>query len=290
MLAVNLRQTAEVAALVATSAAHIVESQRPIPTAALHGYWKQSRTRLRCWFAALQTLRAPVDGTVSPSGLSRQSQMVALCRDILVTEMLTRIWSTVLLAADRRRTTDDNRAAVESVFRGHLEARQEVLKLLADDGALPLDEQISLDRFRRRIERWTDALIGPLLGAYGVGAFAFDERRAGDFAESVEQQLLRGASDVLTPLLLAGVKAGFPAGSDADRERSMLNLAIVRSILAAYPTDAFGSDGKLRSSRQAQVERSSRHAESVPSTEAAAVPGLNFKNLRRSERRDRAGE
>ena len=197
--------------------------------------------------------------------------------------MLTRVWSTVLLASDRKKDSENTRPAVDSVFRGHLEARHEVLQRLAKDDLLPLADQISLDRFRRRIERWTDALIGPLAATYGVSEFAFDERRARDFAESAAQQALRGASEALTPLLLAGVTAAFPPGDEAEGERAKLNRSIVRSILAAYPPEAFGNDGRLKSATHGRLERSSRHPESPP-TGSTGIGGLSFIELRRRER------
>ena len=281
----NLRQTAEVAALVATSATHIVESPRDVSTASLHGYWKHSRTRLRCWFAALRTARHNAANPVHPNRHTPQQSLIALSREILVAEMLTRVWSTVLVAHDQRRQSDVARAAVDSVYRGQQEARHEVLALLADEGLLRLADQISLNRFRRRMERWTDALLGPLAAAYGVEEFAFDSQRAREFSRDGLQGPLRGAAERVMPLLLAGLSTAVPSQADADQERLLLNLAVVRSILSAYPAEAFGGQGMLRSPLAGQIERSARHPESPARIDGATSAGLSFIELRRREQR-----
>jgi hypothetical protein len=282
---VNLRQTAEVAALVATSAAHIVESPRSVPTSSLHGYWKKSRTRLRCWFAALRTARLNAANQVHPNRHTPQQTLIALSREILVAEMLTRVWSSVLVAHDRRQQSDFARAAVDAVFRGQQEARYEVLTLLAEEGILPPADQISLDRFRRRMERWTDALLGPLVAAYGVDEFAFDPQRAREFSRDGLHGPLRGAAERVMPLLLAGLSTAVPSQADADQERLLLNLAVVRSILSAYPVEAFGGQGQLRSPLGGQIERSPRHPETPLRTDGAKSAGLSFIELRRREQR-----
>lgn len=283
----NLRQTAEVATLIATSASHIVDSPQPIPAESIHGYWKQSRTRLRCWFAALRAMRTPPDLPSNDGAQGQTGRLLILCREILVAEMLTRVWSTVLVAADRQRQTDAARAAVDAVYRGHLEARHEVLLLLADDGVFSLADQISLDRFRRRIERWTDALLGPLVASYRVTDFAFDVSRAEDFAESALHSQLRDAAAPSVPFLLAGVAVAFPRSADADRERAVLSLAIMRSMLAAFPREAFVNDGRLKTATHGQLDRSSRKEEGPPPATNPATPhpprtgGLSFLEIRR---------
>jgi hypothetical protein len=168
---------------------------------------------------------------------ARQSQLVSLSREILITEMLTRVWSTVLTATDRQQHTTRAAATATNTYLGHLEARNEVLQLIVDDEALPAAEQASLERFRRRTERWTDALLGPLLADYGVDDYAFDADRAHDFSTSALQQKLSGTAKAQFPLLMAGISSAFPGESDADRERSLLNRTIVRSILSAYPEE-----------------------------------------------------
>lgn len=291
MIAVNLRQTAEVAALVATSAAHIVESPDPIPTESLHGYWKQSRTRLKCWFAALRAVQCQGGGSRQAFTSFQQDQIVTLCREILVAEMLTRIWSTVLICADQRQKAGHARSTAESVFRGHLEARHEVLELLTEDGVLSLADQMTLNRFRRRIERWTDALLGPLVARYRVAEYVFNEERARDFSENAHQERLDDATAAMTPLLLAGIASTIPTDCAADRERNMLNLSIARAILMAFPPEAFGNDGRLRSMKQGTIERSSRQTESPPPRESTGQSVLSFFELRRRERQqDQIGD
>lgn len=290
----NLRQTAEVSAIIATSAAHIIENPRSVPTESLHGYWKQSRTRLKCWFAGLRAGRTTPQGGLTTR--PQQTQLISLSREILVTEMLTRVWSTVLTAKDRHQGTNHAAATASNSYQGHLEARHEVLRLIADDHTLPAEDQASLDRFRRRIERWTDALLGPLLAAYGVEEFVFDEARAHDFAGNSLQQTLSGVTQAYVPLLVAGVTAAFPRESDADRERAGLNLAIVRSILAAFPKGAFPSGGQVTSAIPREGEWGSRQPEppahSFPDSQNAQRrspgKGLNFIEIRSRNLRDRS--
>lgn len=175
------------------------------------------------------------------------------------------------------------RSTVEDVFRGQQEARHEVLSLLSSDGLLPLDEQIALNRFRRRMERWTDALLGPLIAAWGVGEFAFDTQRAAEFSSDSQQGPLHSSAETLMPLLVSGLSAALPQQADADRERTMLNLAIVRAILSAFPDEAFGGRGDPRWPLEGAGERSSRHRPSPLRDAHAKIPGLSFVELRRRE-------
>lgn len=226
----NLRQTAELAALASLHAEEIISWPEPVPPESLHAFWKSSRVRLRCWFAALRSSQSSGnDDAVAPH---RLPERVGLARSILVAELLTRVWSAVLVARDRARSENVAGELVRNVFAGQLEARREVLKMLADEHRLPMPHAATIDRLRRRVERWTDMLLGPLVEKYGVTEFAFDESRACEAARSEPHPLLAPSDGAVARLTLVGLAHAIPRGPGNDRVGAGLDAAVAQSVLS----------------------------------------------------------
>lgn len=216
------------------SAREVIDGPLSLPEGALQTYWKISRIRLKCWFAALRTIPGRREW---PSQLStcETVRLGALSREILVAELLTRVWSTVLVARDMVRGENRTSSIARNVYLGQLEARRDVLTLLAGEDRLPQAQIVPLDQLRRRIERWTDLLLGPLLRDYRVSEFLFDETRARELAESWPGELQVGANVPTVQLTLMGLRQAIPQGMPADNPRASLDLAVARAVLASLP-------------------------------------------------------
>lgn len=240
----NLRQTAEVAALASMLSDRVVQAEQPIATSALHAYWKSSQLRLKCWFASLRANRPTGSTVMSQFHLRHQT---GLCREILVAELLTRVWSTVLLARDTYHSTNVCQNLVQHVFRGQTEARREVLKLLANPDQLPSRQVAAVDRLRRRVERWTDSLLGPMILKYGTTDFAFELERAMDLGQTNLSAGLSGPNAAVQQLTLVGLSHAVPRTNHADEARTALNLAVARSVLRSLPLDELSSLGNQES-------------------------------------------
>jgi hypothetical protein len=120
--------------------------------------------------------------------------------EILLADLLLRVWGTILAAQDRQRGVPVARPIMEHVLYAIHYSRSRLLEWVMHGG----EAAASIDRFRRRCERWTDALIGPILARYGTSLFAHNPRRAWEFGE---EQL--GAATAVAQLQRAGIRAAF---------------------------------------------------------------------------------
>jgi hypothetical protein len=230
----NLRQTAEVAALAARMAEAVIHNPQPVPTEALHAYWKSSRMRLKYWFAGMRAVPVVAPGAGACPALHVHKR-VNLARGILVSEMLTRVWSSVLVARDVARCECVTGPLVRQVFLGQVESRREVLIMLADERLLPVDQATNLGRLRERIERWTDLLIGPLVNRYAVTEFAFDIERARECASIIAPVRRGDQGQLIEQLTRIGLSQAIAVRGEDDGVSAALNLAVARSVLIALP-------------------------------------------------------
>lgn len=260
----NHRMVAEFTALVAVQAPLIVEGTSPLAEGPLCVYWQHSKT---LWPRRRRELDELCSGMVANGSSDRIQQVVAIASDLLIGELLTRVAGAVLTACDRRQRLRRAEPIARNVLTVHQQCRASVLRLLLHSTCLPADQLAELDRLRRRVERWTDMLLGPLVAHYGneLADFAFDPRRARDFGEDQSQARFSSSSRPAWSFLLAGLRSAFPSppGSTSANDPT---LPILRSILALFPEDAFHSAGPIQSLQQTRVARASEHSEGPPET------------------------
>ena len=142
-----------------------------------------------------------------------------------------------------------------------------MLRLLLHSTFIPAEQLSELDRLRRRVERWTDVLLGPLVAHYGneLADFAFDPRRARDFGEDQSQARFGSTSRPAWSFLLAGLRSAFPS-PPGHTSANDPTLPILRSIMALFPDNAFHSEGPIQSLQQTRVARASEQPEGPPDT------------------------
>ena len=105
----HARDLVELAALVSAHGPVLIESGVPIPAASIEQYWTASKVRLDRWAGGLKQFAAAAEADTR----RRQAQWPmfrGVLEEILSGEMLTRVWTAVLCAYDRRRHSDDSRA------------------------------------------------------------------------------------------------------------------------------------------------------------------------------------
>lgn len=182
----NQQTFVEFTALVAAQASLVIEGTAPIPDGPLWIYWQYSQAVLRRWRGMIEIAARQPEPTVS-------QQVLDIAEQLLLTEMLTRVWGTVLTACDLQRDQRRSKQIARSVLETHQQCRNSVLRLLVHADSLPIERMAELDRLRRRIERWTDLLIGPYVARFGepLDVFAFDPRRARDLAKSNSRHAFR---------------------------------------------------------------------------------------------------
>ncbi len=261
----------EFTALVAAQASLVIEGTAPIPDGPLWIYWQHSQAVLRRWRRLIEIAAQQADASVS-------CQVLDIAEQVLITEMLTRVWGTVLTACDLQRDQRHSAQIARSVLNTHQQCRVSVMRLLVHANSMPSERMAELDRLRRRVERWTDLVVGPYVARFGepLDAFAFDPRRAKDFGEEQFASRFQSIAQPSWSFLLAGLRSAFPQTKQfTPSSNNDLMLPILRSILASFPDDAFGGEGSMKSLRWSRANRSGQHAEGP-----ATMP-KSHRNIRR---------
>jgi hypothetical protein len=210
----------------------------------LEEYWTASKCRFDRWTVALARLRSgepPNDG-------HRPGTVRGLFEEMLGSEVLTRVWTAVVVAFDRRRNTQDNEIVVRSVHIGHQEIRQRVLKLLAGGPGLTAGEAVELNRLRRRSEQWTDMLLAFLAATDDVSEFVCEMDRFRGYVADLSSGGIAGAgerdpSGVLQTTLRSLARHALLE----DAPNPDLNERVAAAILSGFPPDLFDHHGLFRS-------------------------------------------
>ncbi|MBA3314326.1 MAG: hypothetical protein M3552_01450 [Planctomycetota bacterium] len=232
------RQFADLAAAVASHFEELSNAGGP-DAASLHRVWKRASRCLMFWREELFSKATP-----------------SLYAEIFAAELPIRVWCTAV-AASGRKAGECNAAAVAGKINAELlELRCLALQALAADHGLTNSEAAAMDRFRRRCERWCDALLGPIVGRTGVTEFAIRPDRATDFAEQFSADPSGSAT---WPLVTAGLRLTF-AEADSfrgpDEGRSGTAAAdLASAIFASFPAEAFSSGGLLRAAHVGRTAR-----------------------------------
>ncbi len=224
----NLLQTTQVATKVSASADAVIADSRPLPIPALHAYWKISRTRLKCWLIGFESEEAR-DGRPR-----HRPDTLSLSRQILIAEMLTRVWTAILVARDEHQHVRDCSGLAHRVFLGQLEARQRVLDWLMRTPDPSQRHVVALDRLRKRVEHNTDLLLTPLLDRCDLREYAFCEHRVRAHAQLHHPRDQRSPQipDGILPLRqLKSARESAPATPSPEP----LELGLLRAIQAMMP-------------------------------------------------------
>lgn len=228
----RLREIVEAAAWVSAHSQTFIERPERRCELQLTEFWLLSRQRLHDWTQAIDAHL--LERVASHGGIGNDggSALVPLVQEILAAEVLARVWSAALTAADHYSAGDRYERLVRHVFTGHLHARYRALSLIAEGRQLPSRELPRLDQLRRRCERWTDVLIGHLVNRYDVEEFAFDADRAREFGGTQQDRGDVSPQHPVWGLILAGIGVSFPSGlavpePASDRSRSVARAALM---------------------------------------------------------------
>lgn len=252
----STRSLAELALVVSrVSRSMLDESAIPSP-ASIRMFWQSNRSLQQRWLLELDDWSA--SGTLDVAMIERLAPRVFTC------EMVVRTWGTILVALDLRRGNNDLIRLSRNGVNGLLQIRNGVLSRLlmipeSDSGRL-----LEIDRLRRRCDRWTDLLLGPIAAECGFFEFAFDEERARDFGE--ECQILEPGSSTHTVehLVSAGLRLAFLQYLPSDEIDEPQFASLAQSILANIPHRALHRDGSLRSLLEQRIAASRMRLESDP--------------------------
>lgn len=151
-----------------------------IPEAALKDYWVAARLQLDDWTREFLALANPSSRTEK---WPYRNQRAGLAEEILVQQMLSRIWLAVLTAREYQGFGPESLAGAlaNSVYDAHEELRNRVMKALAEPDFLPPADVQKLLRLCERTDRWSDQLLAWLSEWGSLAALAADPYRMNDF-------------------------------------------------------------------------------------------------------------
>jgi hypothetical protein len=259
---ISLRQIAETAAFASARSAFLLEDRMPVSQEHLQNYWKCCRGRMLDWLRRLETLSGEANCVSPDEHLAMWESARPLVDEILVTDVLTRVWATVLVASDLNRGSRDATPIARHTFNGHLDARNRALRLVLHDLQLPISEVARVDRLRRKAERWTDILIGHLTLNFQLDEFAHDPERAVEFGEGQIREILQATDEPLWEFVLTGIRLAFAQQQDAAPSEAW-NQSIVRSVLGSFPADSFDEFGTFKGIRRVRIERGTAGSDRV---------------------------
>ena len=252
----NLRQMAEIAALVSAKSTLLIESPNPVPEESLQAYWTSARGRTMDWIRHLDGGLLKINTCHKAEHAAIWETLHPVLTEVLVTEILTRVWGATLTASDRHRGIVHAEPIAKRATDGHIEARNRAMRLMINGPGVPLMELAKVDKIRRKAERWTDLLVGHLALKYNLEHFAFESRRSLEFGQSQMRQAIEDRDEPVWEFVLAGVRMGFTSQQPVQPLSDTWNRNLVNSILTAFPEDCFSEHSLFRSIELSRIQRS----------------------------------
>ena len=245
-------QLANIANWAAFNSAQLVHGQEPISALMCNEYWTQSKCRQQRWMTALKMFEKDIrDG----SGKHDPWPAIEIViQEIFISEMLTRVWSAIMIIHDDEQKTDELANIAHSIHIGHVEAKNRAMRLLLEDPTANPESFDQLNKLRRKVERWTDLLLGQLPNLETATLFAYQANRVADFSEekaqytsnqSTARQLIFANS---MPDDLRQFANRYPANPE-------LNRKIAGGLLNCFSTDRFDSLGLPKSILRIWLEK-----------------------------------
>ncbi len=261
------------AAIVSSQGSLLIDGVQRLSPSAVQQYWTDSKYRLDRWAHSLKSFANDPAAGDAEARRAVWPLVRGVLEEILVSEMLTRVWTAVLCGCDRRRGSLETEPIARSVLIGHLEARHRVLTFLVRGPNVDLAAVVRLNQLRRRVERWTDVLLGRLAGECDFGEFAFDAERAGDFGRDLQFQSRRPGGRHVWAMTLVSLRTAFcrclaPVSPNGD-----LNSRIAASVLACFPAEVFDSTGQFRSVWLQRLCNTASDAQGMIAELLAPTPG-----------------
>lgn len=260
----TIRQLIELTALASIYSPHVIESPVSPPREALTRYWGCFKAAQRMWINRLAAYPEEANAAAASERPQVWARTEPVLTEVFVTELVARVWGAILTAGDRARGVCEAEPLARNALIGQLEARKLALRLMVNGPHVSLDQIAALDRLRRRLERWTDVLLGHVVKRFGLADFAFDADRAFEFGED---QLQAGDDPQRTQiwdLYLLGLHAGIPDTPAPTPIAESVRKELIETIFAAFPPDAFHDDGPLQSIRLGRITRGSIFRDGPP--------------------------
>lgn len=253
----KLAYLTEVAAIMAAHSQLFIEQTDEISSEAVGDYYVLSRNRFNRWMRDLNDLehgRPTGDHMHQVGEIPGRPVTRAITEQILINEMISRIWTVLLLARDVSNGIDRIRPVARNIYLGHLAVRHKALGVVLADERMSPKDLLAIDQLRKSSERWTDLLCCSIMGQYNLWEFAFDKDRATEFLrDRVEQAGLSHRSRSWV-LILAGLRHSFQDTGGLSAPVHDDDRRLVRLILNSFPANAqemtFWMGSRVREAKQ----------------------------------------
>ena len=173
---------------------------------------------------------------------------------ILLSELLTRVWSATVLIHDWYHESDELAGLAHSIHLSHLEVKNRALRTMLKGQDQDPEAFDRLNRLRRRIERWTDVFLGQLPFGETCVKFAFDRQRVADFHRE-QRESLGPEFETRQKVLSASFAVDLLKGQKQYAANPDLNREVASGILACFPSDRFDSLGIPKSVKMMWIEK-----------------------------------
>ncbi len=252
----KLAYLTEVAALMAAHNRLFIEQSRQLPNHVIGNYYILSRNRFNRWMRDLTDLDngMQVRDPLHLIGLTPTRPATrSVTEQILINEMVARIWTVMLIARDRFNHEDSVCTLAHNVFLGHLSIRHKALSVCLSDKSMSPRDMIAVDKLRTATERWTDMLCCQLMDEFDLWNYAFHREQAQEFLQDrLDQRSLHHQSQAWV-LILSGMRHSFPDAEGLAAQIHEDDRAITRLMLSSFPEDAsemtFWMSSKLRQAK-----------------------------------------
>ncbi len=246
-------QLAELGSWVAIHSGNLIYGEQEQPMLVATTYWTSSRIRLQRWVTALKMFEHDIRHP--QLGHDPWPALEIVVQEILVSELLTRVWSAAVLTHDWYHQTDELHGLAHSIHISHIEAKNRALRILLAGQAANETACERMNNLRRRMERWTDLLLGQLPHGEQAAIFGFDRLRVRDF-NSEQRQALGADYEVRQKILVASLAADLLRDHIRYAANPELNREIAAGVMACFPSDRFDSNGLPKSVRMIWLEKS----------------------------------
>jgi hypothetical protein len=237
----HARELVELAAIVSAQGPVLIRGVQKLSDTGMEEYWTASKIRIERWSHTIRTFTSKAGD--AQWHIQHWPEVRGALEEIIIGEVLTRVWTAVVCAHDRQHGAADAEPIARNVLESHAEVRHRVLTLLVRGQGIEPDAAMKLNHLRRSSERWTDLLIGYLAGIHNSCDFAFDPNRAKDFSQDLHYQCRHAGGRQAWPLILASLRAAFQIGLSPHSANADINARIASSILSCFQPELFDSTG-----------------------------------------------
>jgi len=260
----NLRQAVELTGIISAHSPNLIEASKPISPDAVRRYAHFSQLRVNAWLTALGDLPREVMETPVRSRHFIWRRAEVMFVDVMAGGLIARVWGAVLTASDRSLRTCAAEKFARAILASQMRAQQAMLRMLVEGPHLTHERVVGLDRLRRRIERWTDLLLGHLVRRFALADFAYDLDRALDFGEEQLSESWGTRHHRVWDLYLLCLRSAFPDHRLPGGIEGEWREELFQSILGSFPAEVFLDDGMLKSIRLQRILHASSRREGPP--------------------------